>query len=83
MFSPFPIFGCRVMSGVKNNVGRGINIALVNGDVINSSPPTLNSESYKPNSEKLYFCLFVFSIGRTGEVVKTEYFDMWAGGEYT
>nr|XP_004548364.2 protein FAM3C [Maylandia zebra]XP_004548365.2 protein FAM3C [Maylandia zebra] len=36
-----------VMSGVKNNVGRGINIALVNG--------------------------------RTGEVVKTEYFDMWAG----
>lgn len=36
-----------LMSGVKNNVGRGINVALVNG--------------------------------RTGDVVKTEYFDMWAG----
>ncbi|CAJ1054729.1 protein FAM3C [Xyrichtys novacula] len=36
-----------LMSGVKNNVGRGINIALVNG--------------------------------RTGDVVKTNFFDMWAG----
>lgn len=36
-----------VMSGVKNNVGRGINIALVNG--------------------------------RSGEVLKTDFFDMWAG----
>ncbi|XP_067346678.1 protein FAM3C isoform X2 [Channa argus] len=36
-----------LMSGVKNNVGRGINIALVNG--------------------------------RTGEPIKTEFFDMWAG----
>lgn len=36
-----------LMSGVKNNVGRGMNIALVNG--------------------------------KTGEVVKTEFFDMWAG----
>ncbi|XP_015815372.1 protein FAM3C isoform X1 [Nothobranchius furzeri] len=36
-----------LMSGVKNNVGRGINIALVNG--------------------------------RTGEALKTAYFDMWAG----
>ncbi|MBN3297306.1 FAM3C protein, partial [Amia calva] len=36
-----------LMSGVKNNVGRGINIALVNG--------------------------------KTGQVIKTEYFDMWAG----
>ncbi|XP_071358308.1 protein FAM3C [Trachinotus anak] len=36
-----------IMSGVKNNVGRGINIALVNG--------------------------------RTGEVIKTGFFDMWAG----
>ncbi|XP_029902081.1 protein FAM3C [Myripristis murdjan] len=36
-----------LMSGVKNNVGRGINIALVNG--------------------------------RTGELIKTEFFDMWAG----
>ncbi|XP_054656883.1 protein FAM3C isoform X4 [Dunckerocampus dactyliophorus] len=36
-----------LMSGVKNNVGRGINIALVNG--------------------------------RTGELNKTDYFDMWAG----
>ncbi|XP_034718972.1 protein FAM3C [Etheostoma cragini] len=36
-----------LMSGVKNNVGRGINIALVDG--------------------------------RTGDAVKTEFFDMWAG----
>ncbi|XP_057712359.1 protein FAM3C [Corythoichthys intestinalis] len=36
-----------IMSTVKNNVGRGINIALVNG--------------------------------RTGEVYKTDSFDMWAG----
>lgn len=36
-----------LMSGVKNNVGRGINIALVNG--------------------------------RTGGLLKTEFFDMWAG----
>uniref|UniRef100_A0AAQ6IS01 ILEI/PANDER domain-containing protein n=1 Tax=Anabas testudineus TaxID=64144 RepID=A0AAQ6IS01_ANATE len=36
-----------LMSGVKNNVGRGINIALVNG--------------------------------RTGELIKTDHFDMWAG----
>lgn len=36
-----------LMSGVKNNVGRGINIALVNG--------------------------------RTGELTKTGFFDMWAG----
>ncbi|XP_042560961.1 protein FAM3C [Clupea harengus] len=36
-----------VMSGVKNNVGRGINIALING--------------------------------KTGEVIKTDSFDMWAG----
>ncbi|XP_071761723.1 protein FAM3C [Centroberyx gerrardi] len=36
-----------LMSGVKNNVGRGINIALVNGG--------------------------------KGELIKTDYFDMWAG----
>ncbi|TDG96647.1 hypothetical protein EPR50_G00230960 [Perca flavescens] len=36
-----------LMSGVKNNVGRGINIALVDG--------------------------------RTGDAIKTEFFDMWAG----
>ncbi|XP_068572777.1 protein FAM3C [Cebidichthys violaceus] len=36
-----------IMSAVKNNVGRGINIALVNG--------------------------------RTGEVIKTDFFDMWGG----
>ncbi|XP_022045836.1 protein FAM3C [Acanthochromis polyacanthus] len=36
-----------LMSGVKNNVGRGINIALVNG--------------------------------KTGELAKTGFFDMWAG----
>ncbi|KAI1888097.1 hypothetical protein AGOR_G00181540 [Albula goreensis] len=36
-----------VMSGVKNNVGRGINIALING--------------------------------KTGELIKTDFFDMWAG----
>ncbi|XP_029019059.1 protein FAM3C [Betta splendens] len=36
-----------LMSGVKNNVGRGINIALANG--------------------------------KTGDVIKTDYFDMWAG----
>ncbi|XP_032360521.1 protein FAM3C [Etheostoma spectabile] len=36
-----------LMSGVKNNVGRGINIALVDG--------------------------------RTGDAVKTDFFDMWAG----
>lgn len=36
-----------LMSGVKNNVGRGINIALVNG--------------------------------KTGDVIKTAVFDMWAG----
>ncbi|XP_042259493.1 protein FAM3C [Thunnus albacares] len=36
-----------LMSGVKNNVGRGINIALVNG--------------------------------RTGELNRTQFFDMWAG----
>lgn len=36
-----------VMSGVKNNVGRGINIALING--------------------------------KSGEVLKTDSFDMWAG----
>lgn len=36
-----------LMSGVKNNVGRGINIALVNG--------------------------------RTGEIIKTDMFDMWGG----
>ncbi|XP_023686010.1 protein FAM3C-like [Paramormyrops kingsleyae] len=36
-----------LMSGVKNNVGRGLNIALVNGS--------------------------------TGILIKTAYFDMWAG----
>lgn len=36
-----------LMSGVKNNVGRGINIALING--------------------------------KTGELIKTDFFDMWAG----
>ncbi|XP_027710974.1 protein FAM3C isoform X3 [Vombatus ursinus] len=36
-----------LMSGVKNNVGRGINVALVNG--------------------------------KTGEALRTEYFDMWGG----
>ncbi|KAJ8269175.1 hypothetical protein COCON_G00117820 [Conger conger] len=36
-----------LMSGVKNNVGRGINIALING--------------------------------KTGELLKTDFFDMWAG----
>ncbi|KAF3705163.1 Sortilin Neurotensin receptor 3 [Channa argus] len=41
------VYRNRLMSGVKNNVGRGINIALVNG--------------------------------RTGEPIKTEFFDMWAG----
>ncbi|XP_030296562.1 protein FAM3C [Sparus aurata] len=36
-----------LMSSVKNNVGRGINIALVNG--------------------------------KSGELIKTDFFDMWAG----
>ncbi|XP_034381896.1 protein FAM3C [Cyclopterus lumpus] len=36
-----------VMSAVKNNVGRGVNIVLVNG--------------------------------RTGEVIKTDFFDLWGG----
>ncbi|XP_069021005.1 protein FAM3C isoform X1 [Embiotoca jacksoni] len=36
-----------LMSGVKNNVGRGLNLALVNG--------------------------------RTGELTKTDFYDMWAG----
>ncbi|XP_078137727.1 protein FAM3C [Sander vitreus] len=36
-----------LMSGVKNNVGRGINIALADG--------------------------------RTGDAIKTDFFDMWAG----
>ncbi|KAJ8381628.1 hypothetical protein SKAU_G00024060 [Synaphobranchus kaupii] len=36
-----------LMSGVKNNVGRGVNIALVNG--------------------------------KTAELLKTDFFDMWAG----
>ncbi|KAJ8007193.1 hypothetical protein DPEC_G00114990 [Dallia pectoralis] len=36
-----------LMSGVKNNVGRGMNIALVNG--------------------------------KTGELLKTDFFDLWAG----
>uniref|UniRef100_A0A3B5M3S2 ILEI/PANDER domain-containing protein n=1 Tax=Xiphophorus couchianus TaxID=32473 RepID=A0A3B5M3S2_9TELE len=36
-----------LMSSVKNNVGRGINIALLNG--------------------------------KTGELIKTAYYDMWAG----
>ncbi|XP_031169407.1 protein FAM3C isoform X1 [Sander lucioperca] len=36
-----------LMSGVKNNVGRGINLALVDG--------------------------------KTGDVIKTDFFDMWAG----
>uniref|UniRef100_A0AAY5K4K7 ILEI/PANDER domain-containing protein n=1 Tax=Esox lucius TaxID=8010 RepID=A0AAY5K4K7_ESOLU len=36
-----------LMSGVKNNVGRGMNFALVNG--------------------------------KTGELIKTEFFDLWAG----
>ncbi|KPP76627.1 protein FAM3C-like, partial [Scleropages formosus] len=36
-----------LMSGVKNNVGRGLNIALVDG--------------------------------KTGNVIKTDFFDMWAG----
>lgn len=27
----FVFFSCSLMSGVKNNVGRGINVALVNG----------------------------------------------------
>lgn len=36
-----------LMSGVKNNVGRGLNIALVDG--------------------------------KTGNVMKTEFFDMWSG----
>ncbi|XP_047246182.1 protein FAM3C isoform X2 [Girardinichthys multiradiatus] len=36
-----------IMSGVKNNVGRGINIALING--------------------------------KTGEPLKTAFYDMWAG----
>lgn len=36
-----------IMSGVKNNVGRGINVALISG--------------------------------KTGEVIKTSSYDMWAG----
>lgn len=36
-----------LMSGVKNNVGRGINVALING--------------------------------KTGELLKTAFYDMWAG----
>ncbi|KAL4658417.1 protein FAM3C-like, partial [Arapaima gigas] len=36
-----------LMSGVKNNVGRGINVALVDGN--------------------------------TGKLIKTDFFDMWAG----
>ncbi|XP_061768163.1 protein FAM3C isoform X1 [Nerophis ophidion] len=57
-----------IMSGVKNNVGRGINIVLVNGNKVT------------------FYATYVLSLhnqmspaGKTGEVNKTDSFDMWGG----
>ncbi|XP_061631113.1 protein FAM3A isoform X2 [Phyllopteryx taeniolatus] len=63
-----------LLSSVKNNVGRGLNIALVNG--------TLNFFSavlyLTPDShfQTHFFCLIS---GVTGEPLETKTFDMWAG----
>lgn len=83
------------MSSVKNNVGRGINIALVNGKVLsctlksNNIKVLFNVAVIQHTTVKQYFTdlhviNYVFpTAGRSGEVIKTEFFDMWAGGEWT
>lgn len=65
------------MSGVKNNVGRGINIALANGNDISCTVCTILSTT-------VYTAVTLATCpppGKTGDVIKTDYFDMWAGGE--
>lgn len=70
-------------------MGRGINIALVNGNVT-SCPKHLavrcNWECFatfaalKHSWEPPLFLCFVLPTGRTGALIKTGVFDMWAGG---
>ncbi|XP_061920838.1 protein FAM3C isoform X1 [Entelurus aequoreus] len=57
-----------IMSGVKNNVGRGINIALVNGIKVPFYATCVLSIHNKMSP-----------VGKTGEINKTDSFDMWAG----
>lgn len=82
-------------------MGRGINIALVNGNVTSRpkhlavrcnwecfatfaalkhswEPPAVGN-TVRSESVRLTGC-FVLPTGRTGALIKTEVFDMWAGG---
>lgn len=76
----------RLMSGVKNNIGRGINIALINGML-----PFLFLEMHACWNlfnwtvttfwEKLDWINRQYFTGKTGELTKADSFDMWSGGK--
>lgn len=63
----------RLVSSVKNNVGRGLNVALVNGKQL------LTDCCIKCWGILISHCCFI-SPGVTGELLETKTFDMWAGG---
>ncbi|TRY82372.1 hypothetical protein DNTS_015110 [Danionella cerebrum] len=54
-----------LMSGVKNNIGRGINIALLNAN--------------RKGLKLLAINRLVGTPGKTGELTKSDSFDMWSG----
>lgn len=73
----------RLVSSVKNNVGRGLNIALVNGKtlilhVLADYIVFVFLAPFYGAVLTFYWC--IFAPGVTGELLETKTFDMWAGG---
>ncbi|XP_072306100.1 protein FAM3A isoform X2 [Eucyclogobius newberryi] len=58
-----------LISSVKDNVGRGLNIALANG----------RSVTHLPFGYNLCTLTLLLAAGVTGELLGTKTFDMWAG----
>lgn len=85
------------MSTVKNNIGRGLNIALVNGELGPHGPKALCTANFRTVSTKVHVglgrrgaslethpdCVGNFqSLGKSGQLLKVGSFDMYSGGKH-
>lgn len=73
------VWSYSLVSSAKNNVGRGLNIALVNGEYF----ILLYWYVFACVAYALLTVQFPFSSGVNGDVLEIKAFDMWAGGKLT
>lgn len=85
------------MSTVKNNIGRGLNIALVNGELGPGGPKALCTANFRTASTTVHMglgprgaslethpdCVGNFQpAGKSGQLLKVGSFDMYSGGKH-